>query len=349
MARAERPVPVSEKSQSKIEFVNYKKADLSFDTVNEFLEKFKQFQGETDPYKDEAKIKIKHDNPITVYAIGDVHFGADSSKIDLFMRDMEIIRQTPNAHMVILSNLIDAFIPTHHAGGKLNSPMPTQKEAKAMNGLLKQLAAEDKVLAMVHSPCHEGWSETNAGIDLQQIMFEDTGIPMLENGGVLNMEFSNGKVFSAGLWHQPGNGGEGKNSASWSHQAKSRIGTTDIIMIGHSHVGEVEQAFFGEHPNRNPVALVRSGSYKGNVLNEKDGISDRFQRGHSGRDGEPGGQSVTLIPKTGEMRVHFNPLRAAEYQQKLNKFAVLESTGRLEDIWESAKTIVSRIDLPQAQ
>ena len=343
MARAERLIQSPEKTESKIQFIDNKKPDIKFGTVFDFMDQFQKFQKETDPYVDQATVKFKSDNPITVYAIGDVHFGADSSKMDLFMRDMEIIRQTPNAHMVILSNLVDAFIPTYHQGGKLNSPMPTEKEAGAMNVLLKQLAAEEKVLAMVHSPCHEGWSETNAGIDLQKIMFKDTGIPMLENGGVLKMEIPNGKVFNAGLWHQPGGSGENKNAPSWNHQAKSRIGTTDIIMIGHSHVGEAEQAFFGEHPNRGEVALIRSGSYKGNVLNEKDGITDRFQRGHSGRDGEPGGQSVTLIPRSDQMRVHFNPLRAAEYQQKLNKFATLESTGRLEDVWESANQMAKRI------
>ena len=333
---AERPQPAS-----RLEFSGNKQADLSFKTVSEFMDVFQKFQEETDPYVDEATVKFKSDHPVTVYGIGDVHFGADSSKRELFMRDLEVIRQTPNAHMVILSNLIDAFIPTHHAGGKLNSPLPVYKEAKAMNSLLKQLAVEEKVLAMVHSPCHEGWAETQAGIDVQQIMFENTGIPMLENGGVLNMEFSNGKVFSAGLWHQPGSGGASKNAASWNHQLNSRIGTMDVIMIGHSHVAEVEQAFVGEHPNRGEVVLMRTGSYKGNTTNEKGAIADRFQRGHSGRDGEPGGQAVTFNPRTGQMRAHFSPLRAAEYQQQLNRFAVLEDTGRLEDIWESVKKIGS--------
>lgn len=343
MARAERAQRIPETGKSKLDFVDNKQSDLSFGTIFDFMDKFQKLQKETDPYVDEATVKFKTDNPITIYAIGDVHFGADSSKMDLFLRDMEIIRETPNAHMVILSNLVDAFIPTHHQGGKLHSPMPTEKEAWAMNDLMKQLAAEEKVLGMVHSPCHEGWAETHAGIDLQKIIFKDTGIPMLENGGVLKMQFPNGKEFRAGLWHQPGQGGEGKNTASWNHHAKSRIGTTDAIMIGHSHVGEAEQAFFGEHPNRGEVALIRSGSYKGNVLNEKGGITDRFQRGHSGRDGEPGGQAVTFIPRTGQMRVHFNPLRAAEYQQKLNQFAVIESTGKMQDVWEAAKSMEARI------
>ena len=145
MARAERLIQSPEKTESKIQFIDNKKPDIKFGTVFDFMDQFQKFQKETDPYVDQATVKFKSDNPITVYAIGDVHFGADSSKMDLFMRDMEIIRQTPNAHMVILSNLVDAFIPTYHQGGKLNSPMPTEKEAGAMNVLLKQLAAEEKL------------------------------------------------------------------------------------------------------------------------------------------------------------------------------------------------------------
>jgi hypothetical protein len=343
------PIGQEKPQASKLNFIDKKQTNGSFERVASFMEEFKKLHKETDPYQDEATVKVNNDNPVTIYAIGDVHFGAASNNMELFKRDMEIIRQTPNAYMVILSNMIDAFIPTHHAGGKLDSPLRLDVEAEAMNGLMKELASEEKVLAMVQSPCHEGWVDTHAGVDIQKTIFRDTGIPMLENGGVLNMEFLNGKVFRAGLWHQPGSGGEGKNTASWNHQSKSRIGTMDAIMIGHSHVSESEQAFFGEHPNRNEVVLIRSGSYKGNVSNEKGAIADRFQRGHSGRDGEPGGQAVTFIPRTGELRSHFNPLRAAEYQQKLNKFAILESTGKLEDIWEAAKTIVSKIDQPQVK
>ena len=86
MTRAERTLPVPEKNKSMIRF-DTKKADLSFETVNEFQEKFKGFQEKTDPYKDQHTATIGHDNPITLYGIGDVHFGGDSSKMKLFMRE----------------------------------------------------------------------------------------------------------------------------------------------------------------------------------------------------------------------------------------------------------------------
>lgn len=340
MARSEQG-PVSSK-QTELVCANNKTIDVSYDRVTKFLEENKRFYKETDPYQDEVTYNASSDNPMTFVGMGDSHLGALSGNQKEFKKHMDLIKDTPNVVAFSLSNLIDGFIPSHHIGGKQDSPLPLLKEALAINDLLKGMGNQ-KMLGMVHSPCHEGWAETYAGIDPQQLMAMDTGIPLLENGSVVNVKFPNGKKFSVGLWHQPGRGGEAKNAASWGHQSKSRIGTMDAIMIGHSHVAEAEHSMFGEHPNRNDVAFLRTGSYKGNVANEDDTIADRFQRGHSGRDGELGGQAVTYYPRTGHMKVHRNLLQAVQHQENLNRFAVLESTGKLHDIWEAVKTIESRI------
>lgn len=344
MARSERtPIPQPDNRHMKLVCENKKVIDISYDRVTQYMEQNKEFHKNTDPYQEKAVFPVTANRSITIAGLGDGHLGAMSSNQELFKLHTYLIAATPNVYGVGLSNYIDAFLPVHHAGGKLDSPMPVLKEAMAMNDRLKKMG-EGKMLGMVHSSCHEGWAETLAGIDLQQIMAMDTDIPLLENGGVVEIKFPNGKKFSLGLWHKAGRGGPGKNSPSWSHHANSRLGTTDAIMIGHSHVAEVEQAYFGEHPNRNEVAMIRTGSYKGNVLNEDGEITDRFQRSNSGRDGELGGQAVTYNPMTGDMRVHMNLLQAIKYQEQLNRVEPLFATGKIHEIWEAAKTIDSRID-----
>jgi hypothetical protein len=333
MARAEKHMPLVATDRKKV--------DLSFARTTRFLGENTKYYAETDPYQDRVTFDAPSDGSITIVGFGDAHLGAVSSKLELIKRDTQLIKDTPNVYMVSLSNLIDAFIPAHHLGGKLDSPLPLLKEALAMNDLLKGMG-DKKVLGMVQSPCHEGWAQTFAGIDPQQLMAMGTDIPLLENGAVLDINFPNGERLSAGLWHQPGGGGDRTNPA-WKHQKDSRLNTTDVIMIGHSHIADAEHSFFGDHPNRKEVVMMRTGSYKGNVLNEEGGVTDRFQRGFAGRDGEPGGQAVTFNPRTGQIKVHMNILRAIKYQEELNRVEAFAAMGKLHEVWSAATLIDSRI------
>lgn len=337
----ERRIPQSQDFHQKPTFADKKNADTNYQSAKDVMDAARKFYTETNPYSDQVTIQFPTDRPITVYGIGDVHMGSIFSDVKRFERDMDVIADTPGAYMVIPSNLIDAFIPAHHPSGMQDNAITAYQQANAMNQIIRKYDDMGKILGMVRSPCHEGWIENATSVDIQDAIFMGTNVPRLNNGGIVHMEFPNGAEFNLALYHQfgRGNGSEqNKNAATWDRLKNAKNGKVDAIMAAHSHVAEAEHAYFGENPKRKEVVLLRTGSYKGNVSGEKDAPDDRFQKDFSGRDGEPGGQAITFLPRVGQMRTHFNPLRAAEYQDKLNRFAILEETGRLNDIWEATKT-----------
>ena len=304
--------------------------DTLWDKSKVVMEAKRTHWAETRAYQEHATVEFPDNSPITVVGIGDVHMGSIYSDTTLFERDMQLIQETPGMYAVFLSNLIDAAIPAQFPDSLLANGLRLDEQAEAMNDFIRRLDKEHKVLGMVRSPCHEGWSEKKAGIDVQKIIFMGTDIPMLENGGTLNLKFPSGKDFDLMLYHQFGRGygsEANKNYAGWYQMRQVRRGVPDAIMIGHSHVGEVEHSFYGQPPNRKEVVLVRTGSFKGNVSGKLNAPNDVWQRDQSGRDGEPSGENITFFPEAGTMTPHLSPIQGAEYQMQHRANYLVESGG----------------------
>ena len=179
------------------------------------------------PYQESATAVLSSDIPVTVVGIGDVHMGSAYSDFDVFNRDTDLIEKTPGMYAVFLSNLVDVPLPSQYPDSMLVNPLTPHEQAEVMNDKLRQLDAKGKLLGMVRSPCHEGWTERRAGIDIQKLIFMGTSIPMMKNGGIVDLRFVDQEedkqdvatqTYGLGLYHQFGRGygsGQNKNYANW--------------------------------------------------------------------------------------------------------------------------------------
>ncbi len=304
---------------------------------------------ETRRYQEEATINFLENAPITVVGIGDVHMGSIYSDINLFERDMNIINSTPGMYAVFLSNLIDTAMPAQFPDSMLANGLTAGQQAEAMNAYIRELDKQKKVLGMVRSPCHEGWTEKRAGIDIQQIIFMGTEIPRLENGGTLVLSFPNDEQFRLALYHQFGKGygsDNNKNYASWYQERQVRRGIPDAIMVAHSHVAEVEHSYYGQPPNRKKVVMVRTGSYKGNVSGELNAPNDVWQRDQSGKDGEPSGTAITFFPEHQDMQPHLSPIEAAQYQLAQRAYYLIDNEQMTGTVRREARRIRKAAGMP---
>jgi len=133
------------------------------------------------------------------------------------------------------------------------------------------------------------------GVDINRILYENTSFPILNNGGVLHIRL-NGATYDMALYHQFGRFGSQFNHSHPAQQMQRMYqkGQADIIILAHSHYGEVVNTYIGQGERRRPVVYIRSGSYKGNVSGEVEGIADMWLEDQTGWDGEPGGEAVIL-------------------------------------------------------
>jgi hypothetical protein len=281
-------------------------------------------------YKEGATVKIGSSLPITVFGISDIHFGSVYCDVDKFEKDMRAIEETPNTYAVLLSNLIDNGNPSQFPDSMLANSMTPNDQAKAMNDRLKRLDAQGKVLAAVQSPCHEGWLWKKMGIDINELLFADCKFPVLDNGGKLKVQMP-GYEYKMALFHQFGPFGSyfNKNHPSQQLQRVVLGGWADIVMVAHSHLGEVLQTWSGVGVDRKDTTFIRTGSYKGNVSIMEGHTPDFWIKGKSGSDGEPGGEAVMLYPNERKMQTFLKPDQAIEFHNALYTVYRLQAAGLL--------------------
>ena len=251
----------------------------------------------------EGKVKFETDLPVSVFFIGDVHYGSVYTDHKRFHREIEEIAETPNAYIIWMSNLIDNAIPAQYPWNMLVNAIPPDKQVITMRKIIQELDEKGKVLGAVTSPCHEGWTWKHAGQDVNALLFgfEDRRFPVLENGGRLYLQFPRAKYLIV-LYHQIGPFRSNFNRLHGLQQMnrlKLKM-EADIVVGAHYHVAAIEMNYKGVgEKHREPAIYIQSGTYKGISK-----IHDQWTIGRYGQTGEPTAQSVILWPNEKRMEPH---------------------------------------------
>lgn len=241
----------------------------------------------------EAKVKIDTALPASVFFIGDIHLGSTFTNTKLWEAHRQAILDTDGAYVVFLHNLVDNAIKFE--GGHLDNVIHPVEQFKLMQAEIKQLDKAGKVLAVIDSDCHEGWSYVKTGIPASNLLYGYQGrnFPVLENGGLLNLQVGKEK-YDIGLWHKAGPFNSQFNPEHALRQNRRMSGRlTDVEAGAHNHVSAVSEDWEGYKERGKKVVYVRCGTYKGVWLKDKTPLHDRFVVDRRGISGEPPGNSVT--------------------------------------------------------
>lgn len=242
----------------------------------------------------EGRVKFDTELPVSIFFVGDVHFGSIYTDHKRFLREMKEISETPNAYVIWMANLIDNGIPAQFPNNMLVNTIPPDKQVIAMRKIIEGLDQDGKILGAVTSPCHEGWTYRVAGQDVNAMLFgfEGRQFPVLENGGRLTFQFPKTKYLVA-LYHRIGPFRSNFNPCHGLRQM-NRLKLNmeaDVIVGAHYHVADVEMGYEGTGKHRKTVAYIQSGTYKG--IGE---IHDLWAKERYGTTGQPSCQSVILWP-----------------------------------------------------
>lgn len=249
----------------------------------------------------EGKVIFSTDLPVSIFFVGDIHFGNVYTDHDSFFDDLKRIQETPNAYIVFMANLIDNAIPSQFPDNMLVNAIPPDKQVIAMRKIIQDLNEKGKVLGAVTAPCHEGWTFKKTGQDVNALIFgfPERKFPVLENGGLLYLQFPKAEYLMA-LYHQVGPYESNFNETHALRQL-NRLNLrmrADVVAGGHKHVASVQLAYEGVGRERRPHAYIRTGTYKGIGK-----INDQYSIGKYGTTGEPSAQSVILWPNKKQIEV----------------------------------------------
>ena len=285
------------------EFVDTKSSELDIQASIRAMDARQKTYKERKISQEKARVNIETDTPVTVFFIGDVHLGKSFCDHRGFMKDMKEIIRVPNTGVVFMHNLVDNAIPAQYPDSLLETSIPPEEQFPLMQGIIKKMDEEGKVLAAVQDDCHEGWSWKKAGVDASALLYgyEGRQFPVLENGGRLELKIGK-KLYQLGLYHKAGPF-ESHFNPSHAMRQMNRLQQQmecDVIVGAHRHRANVEKTIEGSRPsNQKEVVYIRTGTY----LGTKKGLHDRFLVDRYGRTGEPPGQSVMFHPDKKLMEV----------------------------------------------
>mgnify|MGYP001591874002 CR=1 FL=1 len=278
----------------------------------------------------EGKAVIDTTMPITLFPIADIHFGSVYSNVELWEKHRKAISETPGAYVVFLHNLVDNDIKFKNAN--MPNGIPPHEQFRVMQKWIKDLDQEGKVLGAIWSDCHDGWSMAQAGIEAEKLLFgyEGRKFPVIENGGILNLEVDEQK-YSIGLWHKQGpfNSRFNPEHALRQNRRLNHEGATDVEIGAHYHNTAASANYEGAKNRMKPVHFIRVGTYKGvpTSLNEQEYITDRWAVEKFGSSGEMPGTALMFFNKEHRIDNSLDFETAMEKHMAIRTLALVREMG----------------------
>jgi len=262
--------------------------------------------------REEVNIDVNSNDAIMLVCGADLHIGslATDHKSVLNLRDF--VLNNKNAGLILLGDEIEGLTEKYMNTNTARTLMDVQKQLDFVQSeILEPLVAEGKILAVVGGYfAHLGWVEDASTVNPWMNMADKFNIPILQNGGRLNVKFPNGYVHSETVWHNPPGKSKfdtvlGLRNAAFATSESSR---SDGYVSGHIHrMGVGKELYSGA---KAAVYYISSGTAKGSskeVPNDRFGVKLGLPRT------DPLGQGVIVEPRRKNQKEKSYPF--ASFQQ----------------------------------
>lgn len=244
--------------QPDVNFIIPERTPFTWREHIDFLKADQAKSKESSKAQEYAKVKIRSDSPIGIVFTGDWHIGSAGTDYDTWLKHMNFIKNEPNAFMALMSNTIDNFVFPSGQFAQMNQP---HEQMEIVRGMAEDFGK--KIVGIVGSRCHEGWSSDKVDINPNELMFRqniDQGTPFLSTGGVVELEVNDVK-YSMGLVHK-GRFHSSLNPTNLNRQMHDLRWPVDILVAAHHHTAQVLQTTKYEGPYEKDVVFIRTGTYK---------------------------------------------------------------------------------------
>jgi hypothetical protein len=220
---------------------------------------------------DEVTAKITHDRPVMLMTVADLHVGSIATDYDKIDELREMILANPDIAVVLLGDEFEGlkgkYLDTNEARtiGDVHQQIDLVKDL-----FIGPLAEEGRILGMVSGYWgHPGWAQDSATINTWMMMADDYGIPIIRNGGVLNIQYANGHEQSMRIFHNPP--GKSKHDPVFGLrqvlQNESLPSRPNMAAAGHTHRAGAAKEYQPNIPRSaaRPQAevVVNTGTVKG--------------------------------------------------------------------------------------
>jgi len=192
--------------------------------------------------KQEATVKIEKPGPIRILLISDLHMfdpSSDKEYIESVFKELD----KANTYAILLGDNIQGFHPDRAAMAagvpRLDDQMLTAEKR------LQKYSDKGKLIAAVDGN-HEGWGDAQMTLNVTYYMMrgfkaiDGSPLPIMNNGGYVNLEFPNGGIHRVRVYHNPGSGGSANNPVGSERARAAEVmidgsKSPDQVSGGHYH------------------------------------------------------------------------------------------------------------------
>jgi len=245
--------------------------------------------------RESVTVGVRHDNPIEVICLADLHVGSLAAGLNPLMDLVSYILANPNVVVVDLGDSVEGIKAEYLDTNR--TAIDLQQQIDLIRSLVYEpLAKEGRILAMVSDYWgHPGWAQDLTTQNPWVAMTSGLDIPLIQNGGELNIRFANGRMVKQRIWHNPPATSTVDPVSGLRDEAltTSESSRADIYSSGHIHrmaVGEEEYA-----GGKTKVIYISSGTLKGS---NDEAARDKFGVKLGKRPSDPLVQGVIIEPKT---------------------------------------------------
>ncbi len=281
---------------------------------------------------------LKHNNPIEVMCVSDLHLGALATDNDSILDLATYVMTHDNVYVVLLGDEIEGIKKEYLDTNR--TPLDLQNQIDLLRLIfLEPLSEQKKILAMVSGYWgHPGWAQDSTTINIWNSMTTGMDIPLLQNGGLLKVEFANRHTQSMRIRHNPPSGSKvdpvsGLRQAELSLSQGERV---DVTMSGHIHRSAVgKEKYFGASDS---LVLISSGTEKGSKENKP---RDRYGEKLGAPLCDPMGQGIIMAPRTRQREKTIYPFASNDHGKVAFDAIHLLNAAESQGITQELREIIS--------
>jgi UDP-2,3-diacylglucosamine pyrophosphatase LpxH len=227
-------------------------------TFDEELQRMKELQKQREPlqiWKDEVDIQVDTGRLpyFFLMPLSDLHIGSEHTDYHQLEKYLKVIDRYP-IYTVPLGDLGDFFGPFKYPTGMAEDVVNADAQLMTLRNFFLQY--KEKILCAVTGN-HDDWIYKTAGVEPYRWLVEDLNIPLLNSGGLLNLEV-NGVKYKILLYHAISKYNSSFNPTHAGKRMLELHRDADIVVSGDKHRFGMEKL---THRDKKPY-IIQLGTFK---------------------------------------------------------------------------------------
>lgn len=202
----------------------------------------------------EVTIHLDDNDPVLIVWLSDLHIGHTECDMRRLRKDLDVIRSTPGAYVILGGDLLDNVNTMVTGRGMHHEQLTPVEVQKYLVEEFVEYLGSDKILGMILGN-HDEWSMKSDGFNPIAYLSKKVGVPYLGSFGFINLVLGDVDYKFLCLHQFRMNSSFNKTHAA--KRAMDFIGDADVVFTGHKHDPAVESA----EVRRKSRVFAQAGTY----------------------------------------------------------------------------------------